>query len=82
MLRWKSITQRYGSQMWPTLWKPELPFKFLIFFGNYKTIVCQRLGTMQIIIVWLLGWKECIKHKVGAITSLYSFNNICAIWIH
>ena len=133
MLRWKSRTQRYGSQMWAALCKLELPFKFLISFGNYKIIVFQWLWSQQIwissnitdascpscaikeecldhqfitynltcatwfrspltirrylsqsqvIIVLLLGWKEWIKHKAGATTSLYSFNNLWTIWIH
>ena len=42
----------------------------------------RYLSQSQVIIVLLLGWKECIKHKAGAITSLYSFNNLWTIWIH
>ena len=42
----------------------------------------RHLSQSKVIIVLLLGWKECIKHKASAITSLYSFNNHLAIWIH
>ena len=131
MLRWKSRTQRYGSQMWAALWKLELSFKFLISFGklrndclplsrelrirnlitdtscpscaieeecldhqfityNLTCVTCFRspltirryLSQIQVIIVLLLRWEECTKHKASAIISLYSFNNHWAIWIH
>ena len=131
MLRWKSRTQRYGSQMWAALWKLELSFKFLISFGKLRNdclplireltirnlitntscpscaieeecldhlfitynlicVTCFRspltirryLSQIQVIIVLLLRWKECTKHKASAIISLYSSNNHWAIWIH
>nr|POE89396.1 hypothetical protein CFP56_01756 [Quercus suber] len=34
----------------------------------------RYLSQSQVIIVVLLGWKECIKHKAGAITSLDATN--------
>ena len=53
----------------------------VIWFRSPLTIG-RYLSQSEVIIVLLLGWKECIKHKVGAITSLYSFNNLWAIWIY
>ena len=113
MLRWKSRTQRYGSQMWAALWKLELSFKFLISFGKLRNdclplireltirnlitntscpscaieeecldhlfitynlicVTCFRspltirryLSQIQVIIVLLLRWKECTKHRL------------------